>query len=82
MAKKKYKEMTCKEFKEAFNNLYGKFDIWKWDGILNALACLAGYQEKELLQSGCVHAAAAEKARHDNIMLYLMDRGYYSADNQ
>ena len=80
--KKKYKEMTAKEFKEAFNNLYGSFDVWKWDGILNCLACLARMQAEDLARHGCNASAAREQKRLEDIMQYLMDRGYYNKDEQ
>ena len=80
MAKKKYKHMTAKEFKEAFEKLYGSFEIWQWDGILNCLACLARYEAEQMARLNCQSSARREQKRHDDILEYLMNRGYYFRD--
>jgi hypothetical protein len=75
---KKQKKMTAKEFEEVFTNLYGNFEIWGYEGILNCMACLARYDADDLARHNCPHAAASNQKKHDDIVQYLTVRGYYA----
>ena len=77
MANKKVKKMTCKEFKQAFNECGYDFEIWGWDGILNMLACYATREEEYQLSIGNDVLAGVETERRHKIHDYLDARGYF-----
>lgn len=71
------RKMTCKEFKQAFDECGYSFDIWGWDGILNMIACYATLESERQEQRGCLTLAKCEDERRKKIHDYLDNRGYY-----
>lgn len=79
---KKYKRMTLKEFKDAFENVAGmSMDIWGYEGILNCIAIMSQYEAREDARLGCSSISSLEQDRCDRITEYLKARGYYDNKN-
>ena len=74
----KYKKMTLKEFKAAFEAVGFNFEIWGWDGILNLIACEEQMASERSARVGCNACAQHELELSEMIEKLLRDRGYYN----
>ena len=79
MTNKKAKKITNKEFKRVFNECYGDFDIWGYEGLLNIMCLSLTYQIKELkkLNPDMTSLILREEERRKKLWDYLEEIGFF-----